>query len=56
VGIAKSVPDSRTPRRFSAVKISTALAATHASCPSMNGNSDFALCTPDEIDTATVST
>jgi hypothetical protein len=54
--MAKNVPDSRTPRRFNAVKISTAAAATQASCPSMNGSSDFALCTPDEMDTATVNT
>ena len=29
--MAKNVPDSRTPRRFSAVKISTATEATQAS-------------------------
>ena len=31
-------------------------AAYQASCPSMKGNTDFAFCTPEEIDTATVST
>ena len=56
VGIAKKVPDSRTPRRFSAIKINVAPAATMASRPSRTGKIDLALATPDEIDTATVST
>ena len=54
--MANSVPDSRTPRRFSAISTRTATAATQASWPSMNGSSDLAFCTPEEIETATVST
>ncbi len=50
------MPDSRTPRRFNAIRISTAAAATQASWPSMNGSADFAFCTPEETETATVST
>ena len=56
VGIANSAPDSRTPRRFSAVRSTTSPTASGTSCPSRNGRADFAFCTPDEIDTATVST
>ena len=54
--MAKTVPDSRTPRRFSAIKTSTAPAPTQASWPSMNGSADLAFCTPDDTETATVST
>ena len=54
--MANRVPDSRTPRRLSAISSSTAAAPTHASRPSMNGSSDLAFCTPEEMDTATVST
>ena len=54
--MAKNVPDSRTPRRFSAISTSTAIEATQASLPSMNGISDLAFCTPEEMETATVST
>ena len=52
----KTVPDSRTPRRFSVISTSTAMEATQASWPSRNGISDLAFCTPEEMETATVST
>jgi hypothetical protein len=54
--MAKTVPDSRTPRRFRAISTRTAIEATQASCPSMIGSSDLALWTPEEMETATVST
>ena len=54
--MAKTAPDSRTPRRFSAIRISAASAPIQASCPSMKGKTDLAFWTPEEIDTATVRT
>jgi hypothetical protein len=54
--MAKNVPDSRTPRRFSAISTSTRMEATSASCPEKIGIADAAFWTPEEIDTATVST
>ena len=56
VGIAKNAPDSRTPRRFSAARITTNVTATGASCCATQGMADAAFCTPEEIDTATVRT
>ena len=57
VGIAKKVPDSRTPRRFSAIKISAATGGDTGLVPvDESGSTDLAFCTPEEIDTATVST
>ncbi len=56
VGTAKSAPDSRIPRRFSAASSTIRRHAHSASWCCMNGSADFAFCTPDETDTATVST
>jgi hypothetical protein len=56
VGIENKVPDSRTPRRLSAINTTTTPAATHASLPSRMGKADLAFCTPDETETATVNT
>ena len=56
VGTAKKVPDSRMPRRLSAVSSTTSPAANVASCPDRMGIAEAAYCAPDEIDTATVST
>ncbi len=54
--MAKNVPDSRTPRRFSAASTSTSTLAQKASWPETKSRADPAFCTPDEIDTATVIT
>ena len=56
--MAKSPPDSRTPRRLSAARTTTAMLAASASCPSRKCSSgtDLAFWTPEEIDTATVRT
>ncbi len=54
VGTAKNVPDSRTPRRFSAASTATAIAATMTSCPFSDGNAADAYDDADETDTATV--
>ena len=56
VGAAKTVPDSRMPRRFMAMSSSTAIAATVASCPWRAGIAPAAYCAPDEMLTATVRT
>ncbi len=56
VGMAKNVPDSRTPRRFSAASTSTRMLAQNASCPETNPMAEAAFWMPEEIDTATVST
>jgi hypothetical protein len=56
VGTAKAAPDSRTPRRFIAVSNATRATATMTSRPRTKLRADAAFCTPDEIDTATVST
>ena len=54
--MANQNPDSRTPRRFIAVRSTTATTATAASCPRMAGTIEAAYCAADEIDTATVRT
>lgn len=56
VGMANALPDSRTPRRFSAV--STATITTEASTLwlATHGIAEPMFATPDEVDTATVST
>ncbi len=54
--MAKNVPDSRTPRRFRAASTSTSTHAQNASWPETNPMAEAAFCTPEEIDTATVST
>ena len=57
VGMAKAVPDSRTPRRFIAISTMTSddrdrrLVAVAA-----KASAEAAFCDADEIDTATVST
>ena len=58
VGTAKTAPDSRTPRKLSAIKMITAIDAAVASCPSRKCRigTDFAFWTPEEMDTATVRT
>ena len=56
VGIAKNVPDSRTPRRFIAIRATTSRLATVASWPLSDGIAAAAYCAPDEMVTATVST
>ena len=56
VGIANSVPDSRTPRRFMVVSTTTTTTANSVSWPRRAGMADAAYCDPDETDTATVST
>src|SRR4029079_4240088 len=56
VGIAKKAPDSRTPRRFIAASTTTSVTATTTSWPATHGIADPAFWTPDETDTATVST
>ena len=54
--MAKNVPDSRTPRRFSAARTSTRMLAQNASCPETNPSADAAFWMPDETETATVIT
>ena len=57
VGTAKVVPDSRIPRRFIAISSSDQRRSRPtASWPLMNGSAEVAFCTPEETDTATVST
>ena len=53
--MAKAVPDSRTPRRFSTAIAATTSTATSVTCPSMAGKAEARLATPAETDTATVS-
>ena len=55
-GIANAAPDSRTPRRFIAVSSPTITTATTASCPRTNSKAEAAFWTPEDTDTATVST
>ena len=54
--MANQKPDSRTPRRFIAVRSTTAATATGASCPRIAGTIEAAYCEADEIETATVRT
>ncbi len=56
VGIAKAVPDSLTPRRFTVIRKTVAPMASIASCPCNGGIAAAAYWDADEIDTATVST
>ena len=55
-GMAKALPDSRTPRRFIAVRKMTSPIATSTSWPRNDGMAVAAFCTPDETETATVRT
>ncbi len=56
VGIANSVPDSLTPRRF--INVSSTITATAHStlCWTTNGIAEPRFSMPEEIDTATVIT
>jgi hypothetical protein len=54
--MANAVPDSRTPRRFIAVRNTTARTAIKTSCPRVAGSTVAMYCEAEEIDTATVST
>ncbi len=56
--MAKAVPDSRTPRRFSTTMIATmtTVLATLWSAIQENIGVEARLSTPAEVDTATVST
>jgi hypothetical protein len=56
VGMANAVPDSRSPRRFIAVSTATAVTATPTLCSATYGSTAPRLATPEETDTATVST
>ena len=44
--MANAAPDSRTPRRFIAVRAATIPTAKRASRPRTNPNADAAFCTP----------
>ena len=54
VGMAKAVPDSRTPRRFSRAMTATTITAMRARCPSRAGKAEARLATPEDTETATV--
>ena len=56
MGTANAAPDSRTPRRFIAVRVATMMTATIASLPRRKSKAEAAFCTPAETETATVST
>lgn len=54
--MAKSLPDSLTPRRFISVS-STMMATAHrVLCSTTNGIAEPRFSTPEEMETATVST
>ena len=54
-GMAKAVPDSRIPRRFTAVSSTIAPTANDTLCSATSGTSAPMLAAAAEIDTATVS-
>ena len=54
--MANAVPDSLTPRRLIAISSTTRPTATQTLWSSIASTADAAFWTPDEIDTATVST
>ncbi len=56
VGTANAVPDSRTPRRLTAISTSVAVTAIDTWWPSKAPMAVDAYCAAEEIDTATVST
>ena len=56
VGMANAVPDSRRPRRLSAVSTATAASAMPTLCSATNGTTEPRLATPAVTDTATVRT
>ena len=56
VGIANAVPASRMPRRLMAVSTSTTITAAPTLWAATKGTAAPRFCTPEETDTATVST
>jgi hypothetical protein len=54
--MANALPDSRTPRRFTATRKRMAPTAIMTSCPRSDGSRLEEYCVADEIETATVST
>ncbi len=54
VGTATTIPDSRTPRRFSTITPPTSTIASITRCESSPGNAETICATPEEIETATV--
>ncbi|SLJ82847.1 Uncharacterised protein [Mycobacteroides abscessus subsp. abscessus] len=56
MGIANAVPDSRTPRRFTAVSNAMATTANSTLWVATNGMAEPMLEAAEEIETATVST
>src|SRR5262249_47262660 len=56
VGIGKAVPASRIPRRFNAARTATSVSATPTGWSRANGQAAPMFATPEETDTATVST
>ncbi|SCD45304.1 hypothetical protein GA0115241_10216 [Streptomyces sp. DpondAA-D4] len=56
VGMAKSFPDSLTPRRFIRVSSTMAPTAQNVLCSTTKGMAEPRFSTPEEIDTATVRT
>jgi hypothetical protein len=56
VGIANTVPDSRTPRRFTSASSAVSPIEMPTACGVSTGNADTMFATPATTDTATVST
>ena len=56
VGMANATPASRMPRRFIAASTATTVTATPTGWSRANGQAEPMFATPDETDTATVST
>ncbi len=56
VGMAKSVPDSFTPRRFMRVSSRITAIAQNTLCSTTNGTAEPRFSMPEEMETATVST
>ena len=54
--MAKNAPDSRTPRRFIAARSTINSTAHCVSWLCTKGSAALTFCTPEETDTATVST
>ncbi len=56
VGIAKSLPDSFTPRRFISVRSTITPAAQNTLCSTTKGIAEPRFSMPEEMETATVRT
>jgi hypothetical protein len=54
VGIAKRIPDSRTPRRFARVRMRTKSSESATLCDISDGAADVSARTPAVTETATV--